>query len=315
MKTITEYVTILDNKVNVVDRVEAFAIRDKNVYFLDGVRSDLDYSKWQRAKDEDVILKDMFVLDIDLRNNCDYEIENDDIIQIAKDLAEHLEKDDEYFWEWSKIVFTGNWLHLYFSWEWKSFTKEEYSLWVERIYRQWDKCIWEPYQCDHACKNLARILRLPWSINQKNWATVEIIANRDKKSRLFNLIKSFAKKELQEIKIRDEKKRKELEKQLQNFKWDDNKIYEQINSIPAYLIAQMLIPEFPFDWKKNFKNKKWWYTWYFYCKDTNTIINWGSRYFLFDWTVSSWWNNFCLIKYFKWFDNRQTFQFFTKLLK
>ena len=45
MKTITEYVTILDNKVNVVDRVEAFAIRDKNVYFLDGVRSDLDYSK------------------------------------------------------------------------------------------------------------------------------------------------------------------------------------------------------------------------------------------------------------------------------
>ena len=314
MKTITEYVLIKDGNVKVVDSVEAFANSTSNVYYLEWVRSDIDYSNWKRAKDEDVIFKDFFVLDIDLRNNCGYEITNDDIKTEWENLIKYLEQEDEYFWEWSKIIFTWNWIHIMYYWDWKKFNKDIYSLWVERIYSRWDEIMWVPYQCDHACKNLARILRLPWSINQKNGAKVEILKEREKKSRLFNLIEQLANKQKQEIQERDLQKQRDIEKQLKQFQWDDNKFYEKINIIPAYIIAQMLVPEFPYDWKKNFKNKKWWLTWYFYCKDTNTIINWWSRYFLFDGTVSSWWNNFSLVKRYKNFDNRQTFLFFKKLL-
>ena len=314
MKTITEYIAIDEKWVKVISEQDAYSSKTQNIYFLDGVREDLVYWQGTRAKDADIAKKAMFVLDLDIRNNFKEEISNEDIKKIWKTFIDFLEEDDEYFWEWSKIVFTWNWLHIYYTWEPTSFTKEEYSMWVERIYRRWDKFMWEPYQTDHACKNLARILRLPWSIKQKNWALVEVIAERKINSRLFSMIKTFAKKEMQEQEELKQKKQKEIESMLQNFSKDDNKFYEQINSIPAYEIAQILLPEFPYDWKKNFKNKKWGFTWYFYCNDTNTICNWGSRYFN-EWSVWSCYNNFSLMKMHKWLDNRQTFAIFKKLLK
>ena len=188
-------------------------------------------------------------------------------------------------------------------------------MWVSRIYRQWDRFMWDKlWDCDKACKNLARILRLPWSVNQKNWAKVEVLASREKESRLFNLIKSFANKEQETLELQKKQRQKELEKQIKDFweKW--NEFYEELNLLPAYQIAQLLLPQFPLDKnEKNFKNEKHSFTGYFYNRETNTICNWGSRYF--NWgTTESCYNNFTLVRNYKNWNDKETFLFFKKLL-
>jgi hypothetical protein len=47
---------------------------------------------------------------------------------------------------------------------------------------------------------------------------VKVIAEQKVKSRLVNLIKSFAKKEKQEIEIEKERRKKEIEEHLKTFK-------------------------------------------------------------------------------------------------
>jgi len=315
MNTITEYTTIDNNWIKVITKKEAEANKTSNVYYLDWVREDKDYSKWERAKDEDIILKDIFVLDLDLRNNFDWEVSNEDIIFEWENLVKYLEVEDEFFWEWSEIIFTWNWLHIIYRWTPATFTKEQYSIGVSRIYKQWDKFMWDKLRnCDKACKNLARILRLPWSINQKNWAVVKIIWSRKKESRLFNLIKTFAIKESEELEKQKKIRQAEIAEQLKDYWKEWNKVYEQINLIPAYQIVQLLVPEFPYDWKKNFKNKKWWYTWYFINHDTNTTCNWWSTHY-FTWgTTESCYNNFTLVKKHKNWNSKETFIFFKELL-
>ncbi|MDA3855013.1 MAG: hypothetical protein PF569_02050 [Candidatus Woesearchaeota archaeon] len=50
----------------------------------------------------------------------------------------------------------------------------------------------EVLYADNACKNIARILRLPGSVNQKNGSLVKIIAEQDIKSELISNIKEYA---------------------------------------------------------------------------------------------------------------------------
>ena len=314
----TEYTKIDSNWIKVITEKEALTNKESNIYYLNWVIDSKDYSNWRRAKDEDIELKDIFVLDIDMRNAIQEDgeiISNEDIKNEWLQLIKSLESLDEYFNEWHKIIFTWNWLHIIYKWTPTKFTKEQYSMWVNRIYKQWDKFVWVKYwKCDFACKNIARILRLPWSINQKNWALVEIIAEQKKESRLFNMIKAFAEKEQEEINIEELKRKKEIEDNLKHYgdKW--NEFYQEINLIPAYQIAQILIPEFPLNrnWK-NFNNKKQWLTWYFYNKSTNTIVNGWSRHFNFWWSESCF-NNFSLVKHFKGWSDREVFLFFKQLL-
>lgn len=314
-----EYVKIVDWKVKVIDENEAFINKTKNIYFLNWVREDLVYENWIRAKDIDIALKNMFCIDIDMRNNFTaawLEISDEEIIQEWITMIESLKDMNEYFWEWRYIVYSWNWLHIYYVSNPQKISKEEYSMRVERIYRQWDKLIWnEVFKSDHACKNIARILRLPWTVNQKNWATVKILREQNINSRLVDLLHDLYLAEKAEQDIINEQRQKDIKEKLQKFNDTDNHFYEQINSeIPAWQIAELLVPEFPFDWNKNFKNKKWWFTWYFYNKDDNTIVNWWSRYFAW-WSDTSWWNNFSMIKRTKWFTDKETFAFFKEILQ
>lgn len=314
-----EFVSILDWKINVVSKEEALNNKEKNYYYLWWVKKDLVYENWIRAKDDDIIEKNYFCLDLDLAKNFEEEfwdsLDYEDIIKEAENIVENLKYEDEYFWEFSFVVVSWWGLHIYYCWDFKEFTKEEYSLWVNRIYKQWNKIMWsKSYEVDFACKNIGRIFRLPWSINQKNWKECKIIYWDKKESRLFNLIKGFAIKEQEEKEEQKRIREIEIKSQIKNFNKWENVFYEKINLILSYQIAEMLIPDFPFDWKKNFKNKKWWFTWYYYVKETNTICNWWSRYFNW-WDESSCWNNFSLVKQSKDFTNKEVFDFFKLLLK
>lgn len=318
LNTKLEFTKISNWIIKVITEAEALENKKDNVYFLGWVKKDLVYSNWLRAKDSDIFEKNYFVLDLDIAKNfeeehglkCTYE----DIKQEWLNLIELLKTEDEYFSEFSFIIISGWWLHIYYLWDFKTFTKEQYALWVSRIYKQWDKIMWcKTFECDKACKNIARIMRLPESINQKNWNECKILYWKYTNSRLFNLIKWFAEKEQQEKEKVKQKRQTEIVNQLKHFNTDENHFYDKINLIPAYKIAELLVPyNFSSNWK-NFNNWKWWYCWYYYIAETNTICNGWSRFFNW-WDDNSCWNNFSLVKNHKGLSSKETFLLFKEIL-
>lgn len=282
-------------------------INSENIYFLSWWNLSKKKEIWHRFSDSDILIKNYFAIDIDLRNQYNWNITNLEIEQEGLYIAEHLYKSNELFWEWSYIVFSWNWLHLYYIWDERQFDKNIYKDWVKYIFDMWDDFIWdEQLYSDKACCNIARIFRLPWTINQKNWAKTKVLAEQNKTSQLFNNIEKYAKI----VQKKRDKQQKEIEKQMKKNIWKNNEDYEKIQQIPAFLIAQLLLPEFPYDWKRNFKNKKWWFCWYFYVKDKNAICNWWSRYFIFDWISDSCWWPFQLVRYHLWLTSKETFEYF-----
>lgn len=313
-----EYVSITNKNVSTVNEYTAMHCKTSNIYFLTWVNPNLVYKEGSRAKDCDIVKKSYFCIDIDIRNNYKNEyledVSNEDIIKCGMNLANDLQSTDDFFKEWRYIIYTWWGLHIYYVSDELSYDVDEYSLWVSRIFKQWDKVMWwQLFKSDHTCCNIGRILRLPWSYNQKNNQEVKILAEQNIKSRLVDYIKWFAKKELIEINEKIEANKKEIEAKLQTYSNDDRNIYNLINTIPARQIAQLIMPQFPYDWKRNFKNNEWWFTWYYYSQSKNIIINWWSRHFDW-WTSTSWWTNYELIKKYKWYTDKETFSFFRLLL-
>jgi hypothetical protein len=317
-ETNIEYTKLVNWRIKIITKEEAWLNKTKDIYFLPGIRTDLEYTGYNRAKDEDIAFKNYFVIDLDIRKNSKelkwIEIDDQEIIDFWLSLKEFLAEEESIFAQWSYIIFTWNGLHIYYINHIWDISKEDYANWVQEIYNMWNE-FWgdEVLYADNACKNIARILRLPGSVNQKNGSLVKIIAEQDIKSELISNIKEYAWKVRMKKQLEEQRRKEEIEQKLK-MSGSDNKFYETINEIRAYDIAQILVPDFPYDWKRNFKNKKWWFTWYFYSTDNNAIVNWWSRFF--NWGDSnSQWCNFALVKNFYWYNNNETFQWFKAILK
>jgi len=291
--------------------------KSESIYFLSWGNLEKKKEVYHRFKDSEIESKNYFAIDIDLRNQLDSDISNLDIVKLWLDLWEQLKEDHELFWQWSYIVFSWNWLHIYYVWNEHTFNPKQYKLWVQHIFKMWDSYILENwYDClvsDHACCNLARILRLPGTINQKNGAKVRIISEQNTKSDFMDKIKIYALIEAEGERLKNQIVINEMKLKNYNSEWNED--YEKINSYPAYVLAETLMQQkwhsFPFDWKKQFKNEKKGVTWYYYVKETNTICNWWSRHF--DWgTDSSCWNNYSIIKHWYNYSDKETFEWFKK---
>lgn len=313
-----EFSVIWSNWASTID--EAIAIKTKayNTYFLAWVRKNLTYNWFNRAKDIDIFEKNYIIIDIDLRKQFkEYnwlDCSDEEIINTWLDMWKYLIDEHEYLWDYDFIVFSWNWLHFYYLWEYKNISPDDYAYWVQRIMNEWDS-FWgfRVFNSDHACKNIARIIRLPWSINQKTWKECIVIEERQWKWKLLSVLESlaFSEKELElekrkketDRKIEEYKKNEKMNKLINWDRYEESKeklirIFEVIDSIPAYLIAEKILPQFPFNknWK-NFDNEKWWFCWYYYVSELNSICNWWSRYFLYDWDVNSCWSPSSLIKH------------------
>jgi len=296
-----------------------------NIYFLSGWDHSDKLQHWHRWKDSNIKSKNYFAIDLDIRNAflkqgkssmlSVSDISNEQIIELWIELWQKLQQSNSNFWWYKYIVFTWNWLHIYYKWTDRHIDPKTFALWVESIFKQWDTFIDNNLlESDHACKNIGRIYRLPWSVNQKNKAPVICIdINRDtNNNKLFNSIEEESKKEIIRLKERQKVfQLKQLERGKRNL---DNSLLKAILEYPAYKIAEYIMTQkwfnFPFDWRRNFKNNKWWVTWYFYNKDTNSICNGWSQYFVYDWSVSSCWSNFSIIKNEFWLSNSDTYKWF-----
>lgn len=328
-----EFIAIWQTGATVIPEEYALKTKSSNVYFLANVRKDLVYNWFNRAKDIDIIEKNYLVIDIDYRKQAQetlwYNPTDDEIINFWKDIEKYLLEEHTYLWDYDFIVFSWNWLHIYYLWEPKAIEPNDYAYAMERIMREWDKYWWNPvYNADKACKNIARIIRLPWSINQKTWKECFVISERQGSWLLFNSIQVLAEAEKEEVlKKREEENQRKIEEYQKQEKmnrlinWDKyeenqeklHKLFKKIDSIPAYLVAQKINPMFPLskNWK-NFDNEKWWYTWYYYLKDMNAIVNWWSQHFLFNWTINSCWTPSNLVKHQYDFTWKETIDWFKK---
>lgn len=283
----------------------------ENIYFLSwGILSEKK-EQYHRFKDNEIHTKNYFAIDIDLRNQCTEKLSNLDIVKEWLALVPLLAENHKLLWQWSYVVFSWNWLHVYYVWKEQAFNAKQFKLWVKYIFNMWDELFGIPeYKSDHACCNLARILRLPGSINQKNWAKAQILAEQDSHSELFDNIKLYALIQWGSDMMESIRSQKEIAGKNYNTDGDDD--YQKINSIPAHVIAEIVVPWFTFSKNgKNFNNKKKWFTWYYYVKATNSICNGWSRYFNY-WNENSCFANFQIIQKEYNFSNRETFEWFRK---
>lgn len=325
-----EFIAIWSNGATTIPEDYAMKTKVENVYFLANIRNDLVYNWLNRAKDIDISEKNYLCLDIDLRKQHEEyhkeKVSDEYIIEFWKSLDGTLIKEHEYLWDYDFIVFSGNGLHIYYIWEARYISPDDYSYAMDRIMHEWDKFWNYPVlNTDKACKNIARILRLPWSYNQKTWKQCFVISERVSTGKLFNSIEDLAKAQKEEViakrqqetelKIQEYQKQEKMNRLIKWSKYEEDKeklhrIFKVIDSIPAYLVAEKINPMFPLskNWK-NFDNEKWGYTGYYYVKDINAIVNGGSQYFCW-WDVNSAWSPSNLIKNQFWLSWWETLKYF-----
>ena len=293
--------------------------QEDNIYFIwniiPGTTKTEDTSIWNKT---------YFYIDLDIKNDVEailwVEIGESDILSYASIIKSYLEW-HKLFNQWSYIVFSWGWLHIYYKHsKGINIPKDIYKASMRRLLREFDSFFEDtPWICsDKACINKARIGRLPWTHNRKRGTNCYILYEQPQDAKLIRYMAVLWAKELQE---ENEKKEKLLAVAIEERKsllmqswWKEQDLfYQEINSIPAYLIAQKVLPSYPYSWKKNFKNGKWWVVAYFYNEKTNTICNWGSRHFNW-WTNDSCFSNFSIIKNFYSYSSAQTFEYFKGLL-
>jgi len=292
----------------------------ENIYFLSGISK-----KDKRNNDNDIVVKNSFFLDFDMRKYFrekeNIEITDEEIKEYGVELWEFLKKSGKYgFSQWRYIVFTGNGLHLHYVGDAmrvpEDITPKEYYSWVSRIYKSFYEFMWVPYfEPDWMCRNIARVARLPWTINQKTGKRTEVIAEQDVKSILVSKIKQYG---VAQIELDNEyqallAKKYALEAKQKMMEWENRKEIERILDYPveALLMESGKIDIGWFVRNKNFidpKDKS--YYGFYKANDGNYIVVWGSTTLAPYADGKDWLNPFDLVKWLYNLDPKWVFKFF-----
>lgn len=259
----------------------------ETMYFCAWFDKKLEWRCW----DKDFTKKKYFVVDLDIRenihNNENRIIDDEELVNISMKVISEL--NENWFGDFRYWVFSWNGIHLYYVWEELEIDNKTYSKGVEYIYRQIDSIIREnKVSCDPACKNISRITRLPWSINtrtKKRWDKVlrdlepiecDFFIETDTVSENFWKLKEYASMLEKEEEL--EKKNEQYIRQIVSTVKKDEKIFDEINRIPAYEVAQFVWWVWYKDCGKDNcplleKEKN---MWAYYWKPSNVIVNTGS---------------------------------------
>lgn len=224
---------------------------DKDIYFCSNVDR-IPKMQVYRASDKNILRKKYIYFDLDVRKDMQengISMSDDDIKLLAREIRERLSK-SRSFKSWSHIVFSGNGLHIYYIAD-KAIDVDlkYYSTGYSVLCKKLQKIIF--YTPDSACKNPARLARIPGSYNNKaDKKLVEILYEQDIKSNVLALINKYGKKE-QERKdeiARFEKELMEIKKRERLYNIDE--IIEMINRLP---IEREVLKDFS-SWNHNGKH-------------------------------------------------------------
>lgn len=291
--------------------------QSKNMYFRAWVSRS---NRMRFNKDEDIIEKNYFVIDLDIRENVDWDISNEEIKDRVPTLIDIL-KDDELLSEWSYIIYTGNWLHIYYIWDFIDVNVKQYSTGVSSIFDMFydvvNRC--EQLKPDKAMQNIARYSRLPWTTNFKMLEKhhiepqeVEILSQQEKSSRLVSMINELWKKKIEESKIEMSRQKENNESKYFKKKINDSwlVVYEWICEIP---LNDIICEEFWFTQKSNDK----YFYWagkkepqgLVYHNDNNTVFHWWCSSWVW-WEVGKTYNTFSYIREREKLSDKDTFDRF-----
>jgi hypothetical protein len=292
----------------------------ENIYFLWWIKEWLN----KRASDDDITHKNYFVIDLDLRNEYERitweKCDTDSIIEEAKCIKEYLDQ-DEWWKDWRYIVFSWNWIHIYYVWKTleigKDIDKQTYSYGAQKIYDNFKKYFNSKWITpDYACRNIWRITRLPWTINKKNGEVCRILYENVTTSKFMGVLSTLWRDQMKIEKEKEEIERKKyLDEQKKRIEkhWADWNFYEVIcKEYPAYILAEeMNWFKLATNWK-NFINEKRGYCWYWYDKENNIIHNgWSTHYFL----NHNWYNPYMILKEWKNLEDKEVFTYFRNQFK
>ncbi len=142
-----------------------------NLYFLPGVHP----KKTNRASDQDIVIKNWFFVDIDIRKEMklgDSEEDTQKVMETCKTIAERLE--GTKFENYALANFTGNGMHLHFIGDPIKIMPENIEVWkkgYQAILQKLDVITGVP--SDKSCGNVGRICRIPGTWNVKNGNTIQ----------------------------------------------------------------------------------------------------------------------------------------------
>lgn len=152
----------------------------EDLYFLAGITPGLHMAPPhpRQIRDTDITHKRHVFFDFDIRKQCELEgrhVTNEEIKWIAAEILVKLST-HPVLSTWKYVLFTGNGVHIYYVGDIYPVKMKEYKL----AYDTWARKISyvSGYEADLACKNPARIARVPGSYNNKKGqhTLVEFIA-------------------------------------------------------------------------------------------------------------------------------------------
>ncbi len=222
----------------------------KNIYFCAGLKE----KKSKRCDDKDIWKKSYFFVDIDIRMSWYQQfwevIDQEKLNSICLDIVFALW--DNNLGDFTAMVYSGNGLHLYYTGTPREFDPQTYAKGVEYFYWLVDEIIKPLWvETDHACKNIARITRLPWSINprkkeqkgEKIWDLWDIECSiwlyEPKISIHFEKLEEYA-KEQEKLEEQDKNQFTEMKRKIRLTYKESEDIWKEINSIDIATLAEMV---------------------------------------------------------------------------
>lgn len=208
-----------------------------NLFVLGGVKNDLS-RKYVRARDEDVIKKNYFYLDLDIRKNHKDTVFTDEQIktETLNWVRDTLGAGSETLKNWRYIVYTGNGLHIYYMGDAIEIPdKEIWSKGLNSLIDEVENAFGEEF--DRACVNPSRIARMPGSLNHKSKPpkASEILAFQDKKVPLFEILQRG-----QRVLVSSAEEAKRQADAVREQFPDKDIVYEAIQKIPVGKVFCML---------------------------------------------------------------------------
>lgn len=191
-----------DRHLGNAENLDALLIQHKN--------KDICYlwclPKWfnTRGGDDDIISKNYFVIDLDIRKEMQKQrwtvITQEQLLKYIDDIKGVLAT-DPLFSQRSFIICSGNGAHIIFVGKHLKISKQLYKAGVQFIYNKFTKTFKDsiPFPLDSSCSNIWKLLRCPGSINCKqdfveygiSQMPCEILYEQDVESELFNNIPMY----------------------------------------------------------------------------------------------------------------------------
>lgn len=297
-----DYVDCYDTEIQIcgIDRVHGLWHNNKeiidahfneNIFFVSWVKKWLT-AQGKRASDDEIVEKNSFFADIDLRANIKKLTGN---IITDKEIREHREiikkklSTDDLLSEWVACNFSGNWLHIWFFGKPITVSKEIYKEAVKSMYDRM-KALFpnDPqYRPDYACQNISRLCRLPGSFNysrrDKYWLEPCKVVTFDFQEWIeSSCIRDFPK-------IAEEASQRavhHIEKYKHSAKWIKRDInvgvfsdtFDAINKIPILEVLAEILPQWSLapDGKNFIGGNNNDYKWCFLLPQENVIIHQGT---------------------------------------